>query len=124
MSKIMIITGGFRGIGFATAQKCLQEGHKVVLVDKDSDYESVVQQKLSNYQNYFLTIVCDITDENSVAKMVEAVFKVFGEVTTVINNAGIFINNRADNVTEDAFNQVMDVNVWGVYWFLSMPFHI
>lgn len=113
MPKVMIITGGFKGIGFATAQKCLKAGHKAILVDKDQSYEATVHQNLSEFKSHFITIVCDVTNESSVEKMVEQAYQTFGKITTVINNAGIFVNNRTDNVTKETFDKVMDINVWG-----------
>lgn len=113
MLKVIVITGAFKGIGFATATKFLQNGHQVVLIDKNADYESIVQEKLCKYHNQFLTIVCDITNEQAVKEAINAVISQWGKITTIINNAGIFINNKAENVTEENFNKVMDINVWG-----------
>lgn len=112
--KIVIITGAFKGIGFATAKVFLQNGHKVILADNDIDMIDAINTQLVPFRENYVTVLCDITNENSIAEMINISIKKFGSITTVVNNAGIFLNNLAEDIKQDDFYKIMNVNVLGM----------
>ena len=108
--KVAIITGGSRGIGFATADKFLKEGASVVLAASSQESADVAVDKLK--EKYPNAIVAGISP--NLASM-ESVRKAFKEATELVNNAGISENTSFMDYTEETFDKVIDLNVKGVF---------
>jgi NAD(P)-dependent dehydrogenase (short-subunit alcohol dehydrogenase family) len=115
--KVAIITGGMKGIGFAAAEVFVEQGAKVLLVDME---ERVLQQavrKLGATQADYA--VADVTDSAAVAGCVQKAVDRFGKIDILFCNAGIGGEmNKIWEYSEASFDQVMGVNVKGVW--LSM----
>ncbi len=117
--KVAIITGAALGIGFATAQKFVDEGAIVVICDMNAEQVNkavaeiraqitVAGAKVEGY-------VMNVTDRASIDAVVEAVIKNHGRIDVLINNAGITKDARLVNMTEEQFDAVIDVNLKGVF---------
>lgn len=117
--KVSIITGAAGEIGFATAQRFIEEGAKVMLVDLD---EATLQERVkalnSDHAKY---TVADVTKPEQVQNYVNATMDAWGRIDVFFNNAGIegVVKPIADFPLED-FQKVMSVNVEGV--FLGMKY--
>ncbi len=113
--KVVVITGGAGEIGTATAQKFLNEGAKVVLVDlKD---ESLQKKAASlNGGDSVAYVVADVTKNDDVAAYVKFALDKFGKIDIFFNNAGIEgVVKPIPEYPEDVFDQVIAVNVKGVF---------
>src|SRR3972149_4934085 len=84
--KVAIVTGGSKGIGFATAKIFAENGANVVITAKDSKRLEDAISQLSNT----IGIAADIRNENDVKKVVEQTIKKFGKLDILVINAGIF----------------------------------
>ncbi|MDR7857434.1 3-oxoacyl-ACP reductase FabG [Tissierella sp.] len=116
LNKVAIITGGGRGIGEATAKKFVQEGAKVVVADiNPNDIEETVNEILSS-GGEATGIIVDVTNQESVNKMVEETVKKYGRLDIIVNNAGITMDSTLLKMTEDQWDKVIDVNLKGVYF--------
>ena len=113
--KVAIITGAGRGIGQATAVKFAREGAKVVVCDlsPESIEETVKMCKESRGEAF--GYVVDVRDTKALAGMVEATVAKWGRVDCLVNNAGIVMDSQLKNMTEDQFDQVIEINLKGVY---------
>lgn len=113
--KVAIITGANGGIGKATAQRFLQEGAKVVLVDLDQTQLDQAKADLAQYGEC-LAIQANVTQEQDVKNYVEATVQQFGKIDIFFNNAGIEgkVQPIIDTSLED-FLKVQAVNVTGVF---------
>ena len=111
--KVVLITGGGRGLGAATATALVRRGARVVLADIDLSAAQRVAQALPGGQN--LALECDVTRLDSVQEAVRQIHEHFGRIDIVIANAGIL--GRANTfraLTPDQVSGVMSVNVDGV----------
>jgi len=112
--KVVVITGAAQGIGFATARKCGQEGAKVVISDFNVEKLQEASRQLQQDGFDVHAVVCNITDEEHIAKLYEEAIKKYGYITTVVNNAGIFVNNTAETFDVITFEKIANINIKGV----------
>ena len=112
--KVSIITGAGRGIGFATVKKFLAEGSKVIACDIDPSFIEELSTVFTNDSNG-TALAVDVTDPKGVVNMVNATVTKYGRIDVLVNNAGIVRDARMINMTEDAFDNVIDVNLKGTY---------
>lgn len=108
--KICIITGGGRGIGFATAVKFAEEGAKVVIAEFD---ESTGQKVADDIGGLF--VQTNVAEQSSVNSLFKEVMNKYGRVDVLINNAGILMDGTLIKMEEDQFDAVINVNLKGVY---------
>lgn len=115
MNKIAIITGGASGIGFEAARIFLREGAEVIIADL---HETKGEQAVKNLMNevYPCTFLkVDVSDRQSVQRLIKNVIHQHGKIDILINNAGINSDAMLVNMTEDDFKNVLDVNLTGVF---------
>jgi 3-oxoacyl-[acyl-carrier protein] reductase len=113
--KVCVITGGAAGIGKATARKFAKEGAKVVICDRskaavDAEVEGAAQQGL-----VIVGYELDVVDREAVDRVLKDVLARCGRVDVLVNNAGITRDARMQRMTEQQFDEVIDVNLKGVF---------
>ena len=115
--KVTIITGGSRGIGFATADKFLQEGAKVIITasTQESADKAVALLREKHPDAVVDGISPDLGSLESVREAFRQVGIRYGCVDVLINNAGISESTPFLDYTEETFDKVMDLNVKGVF---------
>lgn len=113
--KVSIITGSGRGIGRATALKFSEEGARVVVCDLDKKSVDAVVGEIKALGGEASGYVVDVTDRSSIDAMVAAVKAGYARIDTLVNNAGIVLDARMVNMTDDQFDKVIDVNLKGTY---------
>ena len=115
--KVTIITGGSRGIGFATADKFLQEGAKVIITasTQESADKAVALLREKHPDAVVDGISPDLGSLESVREAFRQVGIRYGCVDVLINNAGISESTPFLEYTEETFDKVMDLNVKGVF---------
>ena len=115
--KVTLITGGSRGIGYATAEKFLQEGAVVIVAA--STQESADKAVASLREKYPEATVDgvspDLANFDSVKKAFRLISHKYGCVDVLVNNAGVSESTPFTEYTEETFDKVMDLNVKGVY---------
>jgi len=117
--KTCVVTGAAGNIGLATTRQFLKEGARVLLVDRDA---AALEQALEELESEQASgCVADVTDADAVRAYVHRASTQFGLVDVFFNNAGIEgPTARIAEFPEDGFDQVMAVNVRGV--FLGMKY--
>ncbi len=115
--KVTIITGGSRGIGYATAEKFLSEGAKVIIAaSTPASADKAVAKLKEAYPNSVIGgISPDLSSLASVREAFEGVVQTYGGIDILINNAGISESTPLANYTEELYDKVMDLNVKGVF---------
>lgn len=115
--KVAIITGGSRGIGFATADKFLAEGAKVIITASSQQSADKAVAKLK--EKYPDSVVDGISPDLSSLESVKEAFMLtsikHGCVDILVNNAGVSESTPFTQYTEETFDKVMDLNVKGVF---------
>ncbi len=115
--KVAVITGGSRGIGFATAQAFLKEGAIVIIAASNADSASQAVARLK--EEFPDSAVGGISPNLASLEEVREAFRYvrenFGCVDILVNNAGVSERTPFTEYTEEAFDRVMDLNVKGVF---------
>lgn len=116
-NKVAIITGGSRGIGFATAKKFLEEGASVVITaSSEANAQKAKEQLLAEFPNSKVgAIAPELTSLESVKEAFNGVISEFGKVDILVNNAGMSDSKPFSAYTEEHYDKVMDLNVKGVF---------
>ena len=111
--KVALVTGGARGIGFATAQELVAHGARVVIVDL---HEDAVEQAAGRLGADALGLAADVTDRDALDGVVEQVVERFGGLDVLVANAGIASRGATTLAAEpEQFERVIEVNLLGVY---------
>jgi len=115
--RLAIITGGSRGIGYATAEAFLREGAKVVITASSIENANKAVNKLKeSYPNATIDgISPDLSSFESIKKEFNEVVLKYGAIDILVNNAGVSESTPFTNYTEETFNKVIDLNVKGVF---------
>ena len=103
-NKTVIITGASKGIGLACAQAFFEEGANVVLLD-------VTIPVVEVNDNRWLYINCDVANSKAVESAINRAHTHFGNITYLVNNAGIQRYGTVADTTEDVWDEVMNVNL-------------
>ena len=115
--KVAIITGGSRGIGYATADAFLREGARVIIAastQKSAD-QAVAGLKEKHPNGVVAGISPNLTSLEDVRSIFRAVTGTYGCVDILVNNAGVSESTPFTEYTEADFDRVMDLNVKGVF---------
>lgn len=114
-NKVAVITGGAQGIGKATTEKFLNEGASVAVwdIDEMKGSEFCEGLKAEGYNVKFFKV--DVADENNVKENVQKVVNNFGTIDILVNNAGITRDSTLKKMTQEQWQQVINVNLTGVF---------
>ena len=115
--KVAIVTGGSRGIGYATAEKFIQEGAKVVLTASSAENaaKAVARLKEKYPEATVEGVSPDLSSLSSVQETVREIAERYGSVDILVNNAGVSESTPFTGYTEELFDKVMALNVKGVF---------
>jgi 3-oxoacyl-[acyl-carrier protein] reductase len=109
--KVSIITGAGQGIGRATALKFASEGAKVAVCDINLESVNETMQAVEADGGDAAAFRVDVTDKESIARMVDGVMAKWGRIDTLVNNAGIVEDAQFKKMTDEQFERVIDVNL-------------
>lgn len=112
--QVAIVTGAGRGIGRAIALRLAREGARVVVADRDPSTAAQVVAEIVGASGQALALTVDVTRRDEVARMVEATIRHFGQVTILVNNAGIAAVAPLLETDEATWDALMNVNAKGV----------
>jgi 3-oxoacyl-[acyl-carrier protein] reductase len=110
-NKVAIITGGAAGIGAATAVKFAEDGAKVVIWDLDEAKGKALAEKLG-----IVFAKVNTASYSEVEAAAKAVNEQYGRIDILINNAGITRDSTLKKMTPEQWQQVIDVNLTGVFY--------
>lgn len=118
-NKNAIITGGTRGIGFATAKALAEEGVNIAIVGRNPE---TLVESIGELKKTGVTVIGasgDISNPDDVEQLIKEIEETFDRVDILINNAGIMQHGPfLDSKFED-FEQMMNINVFGMYHMLK-----
>lgn len=116
MTDVAVITGAGRGIGRAASIALAARGLDVVLLGRTaSDLERVAERIEADHRVRALPIVCDVANASAVDAVSGTVRKQLGPPRVVVNNAGVVERALVEDMTEDAWDRVVDANLKGTF---------
>ncbi len=129
--KVAIITGGGSGIGRGIARIFARENARLVITGidlLDTSFNQNESKKIDGFKNacilveqlkkegvHAIALEADVTSWGDVQNMVKQTINVFGKIDILVNNAGIATRNKIEDLTEEEWDNVMDVNSKGVF---------
>ena len=116
MTTTALVTGAARGIGLATTRRFLAAGWRVAMIDRDADALAAAAADLADkYRDGALPFVCDVSDPDAVATMMEAVIGWAGRLDALVNNAGVADFGPIEQTSFARWRTVMATNLDGVF---------
>lgn len=110
--KVVLITGGSRGLGLTIARMLAEEGAKLAICARTEDQLKTAYDELTGMGAEVLAITCDLTGEAQATGFVEQVFSHFGTIDVLINNAGIIQAGPLENMETADFEQAMKTHFY------------
>ena len=115
VDKVAIVTGAGRGIGKAIAIALAREGANVVVNDINIQTAEEVVKEIKSFGWKALAIQVDVSDSKEVNQMVQSAIKKFKRVDILVNNAAIIKRGSIEDLTEEDWDRVIDVNLKGAF---------
>ena len=114
---VALVTGSNRGIGASCIEEFAKAGVNVVInyCHHKEEAEQLAEYLNENYHVEVLTIKCDVSKEEEVEEMVNAIVDAFGGIDILVNNAGVARDSLLLDKNEREFKRVLDVNLLGTY---------
>jgi meso-butanediol dehydrogenase/(S,S)-butanediol dehydrogenase/diacetyl reductase len=113
--KVVLVTGGGRGIGKGIALRLAREGADVAIADVDQQLADACVQEITALGRRALARAVDVSDRTQVRATVEAVVATLGRLDVAFNNAGVGHNSPFLDITEDQWEWMFRVNARGVF---------
>jgi NAD(P)-dependent dehydrogenase (short-subunit alcohol dehydrogenase family) len=116
-NRVALVTGGGRAIGLACVEALSEAGAKVIIADNDPAVAAEGQKEMQAKGYAVDVIQMDVTNTKQVAAAADQVIKQHGKIDILVNNAGIARSETpAENVTDEHWLNVIDVNLNGTFW--------
>ena len=112
--QVILITGASSGIGLCTAFLAAERGARLVLVARSEDTLSKLADQINNSGGEAIYIAADVAKREQLEDAADQAISYFGRIDTWVNNAGVSIYGRLDEVSEEDSRRLFDTNFWGV----------
>lgn len=123
--KVVLITGGSRGLGLALARGFAKEGARLILCARDENELQAAKQDLAKSAAQVLTVPCDVSDRLQVEHLIGEGVRHYGRIDVLVNNAGVIQVGPLESMTIEDFERAMNVMFWGtVYTSLAVLPHM
>ncbi len=113
--KVVIITGSARGIGFSIAETFAENGATSIILDLFQDAVNEAVKKITDKGLKAIGYVADITDSELIGNLFKEIFRKFGKIDILINNAGITKDGLLMKMKESDWDAVINVNLKGTF---------
>jgi len=114
-NRVVIITGGGSGIGRACSEEFAKEGARVVIADINFNTAKETMQLINDSGGVALAVEADVSNPNSVQKLVNDTIARFSDVHALVNNAAIQVNKTVEDTTFEEWNKQLSINLGGVF---------
>jgi len=115
-NKVVLITGGSRGLGLVLARMLADEGAKLAICARDADELARAKEDLQALGAQVLDVVCDVRNQSEVNRTVETVCNHYGQIDVLINNAGVIQVGPLEVQTQKDFEDAMAIHFWGAFY--------
>src|SRR5438067_8382430 len=114
-NKVVLITGGSRGLGLVLARQICAQGGKVALLARDNDELTRAKTDLTRRGGRVLTIQCDLPGSEQIHLAVRQTIDRFGKIDILINNAGVIEVGPLEHMAREDFERAMGVHFWAPF---------
>jgi short-subunit dehydrogenase len=114
--QVIVITGASSGIGLATALAAARQGAKLVLAARSKQTLDEIAAELESQGSEVVTVEADVADPVQVSRIAEAALQRFARIDTWINNAGLSVYGRVDEIPIEDSHRLFEINFWGVVY--------
>ncbi len=114
--KVVLITGGSRGLGFLLAREFAHHGARVAICARDPQELRRAAADLNKTEVEVMALPCDVSQRGQVEAMVAQVIKRFGRIDVLVNNAGVIQVGPVEAMTEADYQQALQTMFWGVFY--------
>ena len=118
-NKVVLITGGSRGLGLVLAREFALENAKLVICARNGEELKRAKKDLENQGAEVLDVVCDVRNQNEVERMIDEVCSHYGQIDVLVNNAGVIQVGPLEVQTKEDFEDALNVHFWGPYHTMS-----
>ena len=113
--RVVLVTGGSRGIGFAIAKAFVAGGAKVVITGRDEAHLAAARDALKSGPGAVETVQADVRRAPDIERAIAVAVQRFGGLDVLVNNAGVGLFVEAAEMTSDQWSEVIDTNLTGVF---------
>jgi len=114
-NKVIVITGGGRGLGRAAALGFAREGGAVVVGDLDLDHAGQTVKEIEQAGGRALLVPCDVRSAEQVKRLIDTAVERFGGVDVLYNNAGVVRYGTVEELSEDDWDFQITINLKGAF---------
>jgi NAD(P)-dependent dehydrogenase (short-subunit alcohol dehydrogenase family) len=114
-NKVVVITGGSRGLGLTLASQLAREGAQVVLLARKEDELNRAERLIDEYGGSAVSIPCDVRDRDQVTDSIRRVIDRFGRIDVLINNAGVIQVGPMEHMNTQDYRDSMDIHFWAAH---------
>lgn len=114
--KVVIVTGGSKGIGKEIAMEYSKLGAKVVIIGRNIDDLINVKSEMDKHNSENMAVQLDLNDIKALNSKVEEIYKKYNAIDILVNNAGINITKDAFDITEDDWDKVLNTNLKATFF--------
>jgi NAD(P)-dependent dehydrogenase (short-subunit alcohol dehydrogenase family) len=116
--KVVLITGGSRGLGLSLARELASAGARIVIAARDAAELERAHNELAACGADLLAFPCDITDKAQVEQLARAATDWFGRIDVLVNNAGIIQVGPQSVMHDEDFSNALATHFWGPLWMI------
>ena len=114
--QVIVITGASSGIGLATARAAARNGAKLVLVSRSDNVLTQTVQEIESQGGEAIHVVADVGRREDLQQAAVAALARFGRIDTWVNNAGVAIFGRLEEVSDEDHQRLFQTNFWGTVY--------
>ena len=110
--KVVLITGGSRGLGLALARAFAHEGVRIAICGRDPDTLERAYRELVAFHSHTLAIPCDVTNQQQVSRLISTIYRHWQRIDVVVNNAGAITVGPMEVMTHADYEEAMNLHFW------------
>lgn len=114
--QVAVITGAGNGIGKACALELAANGAQVALIDISPSALDQTKKEIAARGGMSTAYVCDVSKVSEINATYQAIAEYYGRIDIAVNSAGVNVQQRGEDVTEEAWDKVMGINAKGVFF--------
>ncbi|MCU1290698.1 MAG: gno 2 [Acidobacteria bacterium] len=114
--KVVLITGGSRGLGLVLAREFARENAKIALCARNAEELRAAKRELENSGAEVFEAICDLRVQSEVTRLIEDVYARFGRIDVLVNNAGVIQVGPLENQTQSDFEEAMAIHFWAPFY--------